>query len=611
MSDDGFEDSRRFVLEWGARQDWRPNRAYPPEQTSCFRISTDALGILASLELHRRGWPNPGAGRDVTPELADPWLAHMARSVPLLMGRAGGVPGPCADVAGPTVMIAAARVGQILLRFPPADGWSPELRAAARIMVTGTRWKSYKAITSNQLLALPIMHLELGEALCDAALWDSGVRMHNDLLRGLMERGGYEVNAIHYSHHHYGLLFALLDLEDPVLREQARLVLEYFLLANAHLYLPGGGLLPPYFRSRHGGLRIARHRADSLGPPLFLLSQDPEVDLRSLRDPHSGLLGPAVTDYRMPEIIRSIFLETGGYEWGARIMRNVGTGRSPHMVYPRLSATGRGSTFPWQVRVLPGARAGFGLSHGYPVSFLAPISSGVHVRCPRCEGGWAVLFQQQVLGLRDTDDVGQPLFLKSKGPDRDMGRLEGYDYAGQIFHDTVLRLWDPLPRPSRSRPGLRVKRERPFTVAYLPNWSRVEIGGRTLESGWPTPGGWYVGSLSDVHVGFRPLGVLGRAETSPCGPPADRDFLLADGRSAARGYYHVLCLLGRSGGVVVLENASESGRGLEAFAADLDGRHVFFQESGAGGHPVAEFDARDERGRLCRMRLEYKPTEGD
>ena len=50
----------------------------------------------------------------MTPKLADPWLAHVARSIPLLMGRAGGRPGPCANVAGPIVMIAAARVGQIL-----------------------------------------------------------------------------------------------------------------------------------------------------------------------------------------------------------------------------------------------------------------------------------------------------------------------------------------------------------------------------------------------------------------------------------------------------------------------------------------------------------------
>lgn len=584
------ETQRRWVVEHFAGRPWEPLRKYSADVRGCLSLSSDLTRLLAELELGRLERPGGKSG-----EQADPWLTHFAREIRRLNGPLTGAPGVCLDAGGPATLNATVTLGQAMLRYVPPQGWSQELKAAARAMLVDTHWHPYKPLLTNLAMGQAVGPLVVGEALCDETLWKEGVGRTNSLFKGVLERGGYEVNALHYSHLHMGVLMAMLDLRDPAMREQGRLLLEYELLIGAHLYLPGAGLLPPYSRARRGALRIAEERERALGPVMAYFARDPEVDLRRFDAVHAGLLHAAVTDYELPASIRSIFLERAGYRFGARQFRNGSPARAPHLVYPRLSQDGRGATFPWQAHALPGGRAGVGMSHGAHSPGVDPVSSGVHVRCDRCDGGWIALYQGQRFTRADRDFSGARVLDRPvKGP-RD-SHDEGTDFAGQLFGDTMLRVWDPEPG-----------RSLPWTRAFLPNWDHPRIGG--TKGGWPTAGGWYVGELDGVRVGFRPLvGDAGDTPSTRCPPQSDWDFNSRTSGPSLANLYHVLCLRGTSGGVTVVESGPT--RSLAAFAADLDTRHARIRARGVGRRAVAESDAIADDGRRCRMRIEYRPGPG-
>ena len=62
-----------------------PFRPYPgTDREDCVIMSTDGMGVVARLELDRRGLPG---GAD--PASAEPWVRHIAEAIPRLYGTGG------------------------------------------------------------------------------------------------------------------------------------------------------------------------------------------------------------------------------------------------------------------------------------------------------------------------------------------------------------------------------------------------------------------------------------------------------------------------------------------------------------------------------------------
>jgi hypothetical protein len=226
---------------------------------------------------------------------------------------------------------------------------------------------------------------------------------------------------------------------------------------------------------------------------------------------------------------------------------------------------------PWQAVVLPGGTAALGVAYGYRRAPLL-VASGTYVRDP--SGAFTILYQYQPAVTGDTDDLVDALGGAGFNDDPDDFTSELYDYERMVYGQTAISLWDPTLQDKP--PG--VVRTHQDTRVHLPSYAAH--GGEAVESG-----GWYVGRLGEVLVGYRPLGTLSLEESR-------------DG-----GQWTYLRLDGRSGGIVELATTADFPT-IDAYAADLAARQLSF----ATDPLAAEFEARDPAtGGLVTVRLEHRP----
>jgi hypothetical protein len=518
----------------------------------------DGFGLVAQLELNRRGL---AGGAD--PATAEPWARYLAETIVRQVGT-GGEQGFChwSNAGAPGIMNAAGGIAYALHRY--GDGWSAETREAIRAMAEDCTWDPMLYLTNGDI-AVVAAELLAGEALGRAPLWERGVAHLDTVLANTLDHGGLEMNAPLYSAHHPPMTIFLQALRDDGARARARILLEYELLFQAHLYLPGGAMVAPQSRDYAGGTADGSPRA--MLPLLWLLIGDPalSVDVDAAYD----FLVAAATDYVVPEVIRSIFLDKGaGYTFWAVTDALQASDRTPQAVY-NLGLDGmRG--IPWQAVVLPGGEGSLGVSYGY---WLCDhhTTFGVYSRLP--SGSFAVLYSQEPMVAGDTDDTGWVIPGPASDDDPDDYVSELYDFERMVYQRTALLLWDP-----RARPG--VVRTLQYTKAWIPRWDT--FGGQ-----WRALNGWRVGQVGSSYFAYRPLGTL-----------LDSQTVSRDG-----GTYLDLDLGPLSGGIAELATTADFPT-IEAYLTDLLGRHLVFTTN-----PLAlEFDAYDfETRQKVRTRLEYRP----
>jgi hypothetical protein len=532
-----------------------PQRGYPAgENLNCGRLNRDAYGLVAALELDRRGEGG------IAPGAAAPLAQHVARALLAMQGTRAR-PGVCAPgrFGGPATMNAAAALAYALHRY--GEKWPEPVKKAVAVPIESGSWRTPRFL-GNLGIAVPVAALLAGEALGKRELFQRGAVQLSGLFDRVRRHGGKELNAPLYTGHHIPNLIFLLDLRDTRVRAQARILLEYELLVSAHLYLPGGGLGVPQSRDYQGG--IADGDGRGLLPVLWLLTGDPEleIDVRNAYD----MVVAAATDYVLPSVIRSIFLDKRpGYTFRARTDAPQGRGRAPRAVY----ALGQGGAqvAPWQAAMLPSGRAILGIAYGAQFAVLA-VTSGVEIRAP--DGTFAHLYQYQPMVPGDSDETGSAFVGSGLDDDPDDFAGELYDFERLMLHRTAITLWDPRPRPG-------VRRTHPDTRVHVPDLSAV--GGESMRKG-----DWWIGRSGPAYFAYRPLGRVAEAR-------------VRDG-----GAWTYLRIPGRGGGIMEIATQDEFPT-IESYAEDLAGRHVKFSVDPL----VAEFDARDESGRRVRVRLEYDP----
>lgn len=554
-ADSGLRERQRVALGKMAGR-LVPRRDYPVgDKLNCGRLSQDAYGLVAVLELHRRGLPG-----GLSPEAAEPLAQHIAKALFIMQGTPirRGICAP-GSFFGPASMNAAAGLAYALHRY--GSSWSDAVKKVIVTPIDLGVWNEPQFL-GNLQIAVPTAALLAGEAVDDRALFQRGARQLSRIFERVQRHGGKELNAPLYTGHHIPILLFLMDLEDERARSQARILLEFELLVSAHLYLPGGGLGVPQSRDYQGG--IADGDGRGLLPVLWLLMGDPGLQL-DLRKAHDMVIA-AATDYVLPSTIRSIFLEKEpGYTFRVLSDAPQSRGRAPKAVY----ALGRGGAqvAPWQAAMLPSGRGMLGLAYGAAFSVLA-VTSGVQIRAP--DGRFLHLYQYQPMVVGDTDEAGRPFRGSGLDDDPDDFACELYDYERLMLHRTAILLWDPRPRP-------RVRRTYPETRVHLPDLAAH--GGESMRKGE-----WWIQRSGPAYVAYRPLGTV--AET----------------RSKDGGRWTYLRIPGRGGGIVELASQDEFPT-LESYAEDLAGRNVKFTLDPL----AAELDARDGSGRRVRIRLEYDP----
>lgn len=554
VADPGLRGRQRAALEEMAGR-LEPMRSYPAgDDANCVRLNRDSYALVAALELDRR------ALGGISPEKGAPIARNIAQGLFASQGTRMR-PGACAPgrFGGPGTMNAAAALAYALHRY--GRSWPGAVKEAIGRPITSGVWHVPHYL-DNLNIPVPVAALLAGEALDDRKLFERGATQLEAIFDRVRQKGGKELNAPLYTGHHIPNLLFLLDLEDARARTRARILLEYELLVSAHLYLPGGGLGVPKSRDYQGG--IADGKGRGLLPLIWLLVGDPEleVDLKSAYN----MLTAAATDYVLPSVIRSIFLDKQpGYTFRVRVDAHQGTGRAPRAVYgPR----GGGSGYvPWQAVMLPSGRAMLGVAYGLHFAALA-VTSGVEIRTP--DGRFAHLYQYQPMVRGDTDETGRPFRGAGLDDDPDDFVSELYDFERLVFHRTAITLWDPRPRPG-------VRRTHSDTRVHVPDLSAS--GGESLRRD-----GWWIGRSGPAYVAYRPLGKV--AET----------------RVESGGEWTYLRIPGRGGGIVELSTTDEFPT-IGSYADDLSKRHLSL-----GLEPLAaEFDARGPTGGTTRVKLEYAP----
>lgn len=537
-----------------------PNRAYDAgDRSDCVVMQSDGFGLVAQLELHRRGLDG---GTD--PATAAPWARHIADSIASLVGT-GGVEGRCAwsNAGAPGVMNATLGVAYALHRY--GDAWPADVKESVRIAVQDASWE-HNAYLHNANINVIVAELLAGEALANATLFAEGKDHLEAVTDRTMRHGGIELHAPLYTAHHVPpLVFAQVLADDPM-RSLCRTLLEYTLLVEAHLYLPGGGMSAPQSRDYSGGAADGGDRA--MLPLIWLLTGEPALSF----DPASAynFVVAAATDYVLPEAIRSVFLDKGdGYTFWAYTDAQQGASRTPDSVYD-LGFEGE-RAIPWQTVVLPEGAASLGVAYGYRRAALY-VASGTYVRDP--SGAFAILYQYQPAVTSDTDHTGDSLGGSGMNDDPDDFVCELYDYERMVVGRTAISLWDPTLQDKP--PG--VVRTHQDTRVHLPNYAAH--GGEQVESA-----GWHVGRLGDVLVAYHPLGTVS----------------LEESRDGDQWTY--LRLDGRSGGIVELATTADFAT-ADAYAADLATRQLSFTTDPL----AAEVEARDPAtGQRVTIRLEHRP----
>jgi hypothetical protein len=107
-------------------------------------------------------------------------------------------------------------------------------------MAEDATWTGFGASLANGAIDVPVMELLAGDALADATLEDRGTSDLAAIFAATTFGGGVEMNAPLYTAEHFPPLVFAQDLPAGAAKNQARILLEYELLVEAHLYLPGG-----------------------------------------------------------------------------------------------------------------------------------------------------------------------------------------------------------------------------------------------------------------------------------------------------------------------------------------------------------------------------------
>jgi MYXO-CTERM domain-containing protein len=556
--DDGLADRQAEALA-DVAQNLTPLRAYDAgDRSDCVVMQSDGFGLVAQLELDRRGL---SGGAD--PATAAPWAKHIADSIASLVGT-GGTQGRChwSNAGAPGVMNATVAVAYALHRY--GDSWPADVKESVRVAVQDATWE-VSFYLHNANINIVVAELLAGEALALTTLFDQGKAHLEAVADRTMRHGGIELHAPLYTAHHVPPLVFAQVLADEPMRSLCRTLLEYTLLVEAHLYLPGGGQSAPQSRDYSGG---AADPDRAMLPVIWLLTGDPALSF----DPSQAynFVVAAATDYVLPEAVRSVFLDKeDGYTFWAYTDAQQGASRTPDSVYD-LGFEGE-RAIPWQSVVLPNGDGALGVAYGYRRAALY-VASGTYVRDPA--GGFAILYQYQPAVTTDTDHIGDSLGGSGMNDDPDDFICELYDYERMVYGQTAIALWDPTLQDKPSG----VVRTHQDTRVHLPNMAAR--GGEQVKSG-----DWTVGRLGDVLVAYHPLGTVAVEES--------RD----------SGQWTYLRLGGRSGGIVELATMADFAT-ADAYAADLASRQLSFTADPL----AAEFEARDPAtGELVTIRLEHKP----
>lgn len=535
--------------------------------SGCVDAGFSTLGLMAEIKLHDLGDAQGRSASDAASEVES--LADE------LYDLTGTPSSDCAwDQAGsPAVMHGALGLGYILHQ------WQSELPSSAEDAIVRALegyWRdSLTPHLVNGSLSVVAGKVLAGEALGrNSTLWNEGTSALETIYSRVTRLGAIEVNAPLYSAYHYPPLMLLQDLEDDTARHRSRTLLEYSLLVQSHLYLPGGGLGAPQARDRYyGGLD---NSTSSMHRMIWMLTGEGD-----LYEPAANVhLSGIASSYRMPEALRSIFLDKGeGYEFWTWADSPLGY-RFPDSTY---SFAGSDNVAPWQAVVTPGGNAMWGLNHGFRFQAIH-VTSGVYALGD--DGRVSVLYHYQPLVEGDTTDTGSG--FPSSGNDTDPNDFvrELYDYQRFGHHRAFISLWDPTEK----RKDSDVTRNEQYTLAHVPDYEAY--GG---EMQIDEESGWMVGSVRDVYVAYRPLGTLAE--------PIERRTSVPGNRKSTSAHYRVK-LDGESGCIVELATTDEFAS-IDDYLTDLKGRDVSFS---TGGDFSAEFEARDpETGNLDKIRLEYDP----
>jgi hypothetical protein len=537
-----------------------PERPYPGlDRSDCVTMQNDGFGLVARLELDRRGLEG-----GVDPATAAPWARYMAEAITRLVGT-GGVEGVCAwnNAGAPGIMNATAALAYAMHRY--GSDWPDDVKEAIRAAAQDASWGDPGFYLANGRIANVAAELLAGEALGLTDLFDLGVTHLEAIFDRTMRHGGIEMNAPLYTAHHFPILIFLQVLGGERARTMARILLEYELLVQAHMYLPGGALGAPQSRDYSGGAADGGDRA--MLPVMWLLVGDPELE-PLLGDAYDFVVA-AATDYAVPESIRAVFLEKDeGFDFWVYTDAQQGESRTPYAVYDMGLEGAR--AIPWEDVVMPGGTASMGVSFGYRLSTLL-VTSGAYVRAPG--GPFGILYQFQPMVGADTDDDGDLIGGSGINDDPDDFTCELYDFERLVYEATAISLWDPSARTG-------VVRTYQDTRVHIPDWAAM--GGEALSAG-----AWRVGRLGDVYAAYMPLGTVAVEEV----------------RGEAPDTWTYMRLDGRSGGIVELAMVSDFAT-IGDYAADLEARHVDFTPDPL----AAEVDALDpDTGGKVRVRLEFRP----
>lgn len=537
----------------------------------CFGFGASTMALVAQLELAERGLAGGMSLAD-----AEDDIVHYADEAIRLAGDSSGA---CvwSNAGSPGTFHGFLGLAMILHRYQ--DRLASETVQKLETAAAGHWMDDVAPYLVNAHMGIIAARLLAGEAMgYDSALWQQGVAEFEEVYEMTTYHGGLEMNAPIYTAYQFASLMPLVELEHDELRGKARILLDYLFLVHAHLYLPGGGHGAPQSRDYAGG---ALDTSTSLPKIAGLWANDSAFV--ATRNVH--LIG-AVTDYRLPEVIRSIYLDKGdGYTFHA------------YTPAPVKSRHGRGYDLgkdgypvaPWEVVFAPDAM--FGVNHAFRFQAIH-VSMGVHAKAP--DGSFPALYQYQPWVAGDTSETGGGLPTTSGDDEPDDFVREGYDFRRFVHERTMISIWDPT---LAHKPDGSVRTHQDTRV-HIPDYSAHGGQMQTPLTDGVDTGDWYVGQVGQTYIAYYPLG------TAALGPERRSQIPGASGSGTRDTEHYYLRLDGRSGGIVELATTADFAD-LDAYVADLKARHIAFST----GEPYyAEFDAYvPHTGGYERMRIEYEP----
>lgn len=463
---------------------------------------------------------------------------------------------------------ARLRMAFMLHRYDTLMNWSPEVRTAILDMLRKAHhaWDPiYKAgeLTNWELPNAGAWVLA-GEALGDAEMLQEGIDLLDRMAGRVARQGSPEINSPHYAKYLWGNLLLMKNVQNPEVVDLVDALFAYVALTAAHLYLPGGGLGAPQAR----GVR---------GTSTFVVDPDPitssdTVTFIDLLVGDSELLSTtppigALTDFALPDIIRSIFLDKhDGYEFRGRALLYAPSPPPGQRTYDVgwLGAP----TVPWHAVTVPDGGAQMGIIYGAGSTTYIDdegilqgkqsVSMGAYLRAPAPEAGFTVLAHAHAHrndwgdhDLDPTDNVAPPKMF------------EYATYRRFLHERTLIQLWDPSTEAVDS------------TQMHIPRWDLTiqaeEYRQVPSALGGIDPNEWRIARSGANYVAVLPLGEIAYEEQRT---PA----------TGALPYSH-LVLDGRSGSIVELATTDQFDT-IDDYAADLSDRPVAFETTAFLGASV-------------------------